>query len=120
MGEFSQEDIDKVTALLREAKKGKRDLDSLMQEAGTAAQVCLGEMYEEGKGVRRNYRLAVEWYRKAAEQGNDYAQCNLGECYENGDGVTKDISEAVKWYRKAAAQGNPYAKDNLKRLGYSE
>ena len=42
MGEFSQENIDKVTALLREAKKGKRDLDSLMQEAGTAAQVCLG------------------------------------------------------------------------------
>ena len=105
MGEFSQEDIDKVTALLREAKKGKRDLDSLMQEAGTAAQVCLGEMYEEGKGVRRNYRRAVEWYRKAAEQGDAAGQYELGWMYREGMGVDKDCQEAVKWYRKSAEQG---------------
>ncbi|MDD6813949.1 MAG: hypothetical protein PUD60_06075 [Akkermansia muciniphila] len=56
MGEFSQEDIDKVTALLREAKKGKRDLDSLMQEAGMSeeslgmSEKAVG-MSEEGFGM---------------------------------------------------------------------
>ena len=60
-------------------------------------------------GKQINYVKAVEWFRKAAEQGNDVAQYNLAMCYERGEGVVKDLAEAVKWYRKAAEQGNDVA-----------
>ena len=52
---------------------------------------------------------AVEWYRKAAEQGNAWAQIQLGAHYMNGEGVPKDLVKAVEWYRKAAEQGDASA-----------
>ena len=38
------------------------------------AQFCLGFMYDEGLGVVQDYAEAVQWYRKAADQGNAGAQ----------------------------------------------
>ena len=46
------------------------------------AQDNLGEAYEEGLGVHQDYVEAVQWYRKAAEQGLANAQYNLGVMYE--------------------------------------
>ena len=51
-------------------------------------------------------RVAVDWYRKAAEQGHADAQFNLGCCYDNGSGIPKDPGKAVYWFRKAAKQGH--------------
>ena len=73
-------------------------------------------MYENGRGVERDYKMAAEWYRKAAEQGYSEAQYNLGMCYEAGRGVEQDDKEAVEWYRKAAEKGNKDAKKALERL----
>ena len=39
-------------------------------------------MYEEGRGVEQDYATAVEWFRKAADQGDANAQYNLGVMYE--------------------------------------
>jgi hypothetical protein len=66
----------------------------------------------------KDYNSAVQYYHKAAKQGDTIAQHYLGVCYEKGRGVTKSISEAVKWYRKAAEQGNEKAKSKLRSLGY--
>ena len=83
----------------------------------TSDIVKLGEDYYYGEnGKQKDYVKAVEWFRKAAEQGNDDAQFNLGMCYEFGQGVVKDLTEAVKWYRKAVKQGNDLAKEMLKAL----
>ena len=71
------------------------------------------DYYYGGNGKQTDYSEAVEWFRKAAEQGHAGAQNNLGVCYENGRGVLKDYSEAVKWYRKAAEQGHAGAQYNL-------
>ena len=49
---------------------------------------------------------AVDWFRKAAEQGLAEAQFYLGKCYENGEGVEQNLTAATKWYRNAAEQGN--------------
>ncbi|MDD6180996.1 MAG: hypothetical protein PUB01_02840 [Desulfovibrionaceae bacterium] len=43
----------------------------------------------------------MEWYRKAAEQGDAQAQCNLGVMYDKGDGVRQDKSAAKEWFGKA-------------------
>ena len=77
------------------------------------AQFLLGKCYSEGQGVATNLEEAVNWYRKAAEQGNAKAQYSLGDCYEYGYGVTKNETEAANWYRKAAEQGNAKAQYNL-------
>jgi len=71
-------------------------------------------MYDRGLGaLPRDLKEAAKWYRKAAEQGDEYAQHNLGFLYRTGQGVLEDDKEAVKWYRKAAEQGHAKAQGGL-------
>ena len=76
-------------------------------------QLNLGLMYAKGQGVRQDYAQAVQWYHKAAEQGDAEAQFNLGLMYAKGQGVRQDDAQAVQWYRKAAEQGIAEAQFNL-------
>ncbi len=62
---------------------------------------------------KQEYEQAVDFFRKAAEQGLATAQFNLGVCYDYGKGVSQDYNEAVKWYRKAAEQGHASAQCSL-------
>ena len=66
-------------------------------------------------------KLAVEWYTKAAEQGNEDAQNNLGNLrrwYDMGEGVEKDQYKAANnvtyLSTETLIQGNVgvYAKDD--------
>ena len=70
-------------------------------------------MYDEGRGVARDDRKAVEWFRKAANQGHAFAQNNLGWMYKEGRGVARDDRKAVEWYRKSANQGHAYGQTTL-------
>ena len=78
-----------------------------------AVQNRLGNMYEFGEGVERDYAEAVKWYRRAAEQGYALGQYCLGDMYDNGKGVTQNYAEAMKWYRKAAEAGSADAQCDL-------
>jgi len=73
------------------------------------------ELYQKGRNLydQNNYKEAVVWLRKAAEQEHTNAQIYLGYIYDKGNGVTQDYSEAVKWYRKAAEKGDASAISNL-------
>nr|WP_304273665.1 tetratricopeptide repeat protein [Phascolarctobacterium succinatutens] len=74
----------------------------------------VGRYLEEGwGGVTKNKIEAVEWYRKAAEQGYDLAQYNLAVFLANGIGCAKDEEKALKWYKKAAEQGHAKAQYRL-------
>lgn len=77
------------------------------------AMNVLGEIYAEGKQVKRDYKEAVVWYRKAADQGVARAQYHLAALYEIGQGLPHDEAEAARWYRKAAEQGLADAQYNL-------
>lgn len=59
---------------------------------------------------------AVNWFRKAAEQGIDAAENNLGTCYATGEGVLKDYVHADKWFNLASAQGCEDAKQGLSEV----
>ncbi|ODS31478.1 MAG: hypothetical protein SCARUB_03409 [Candidatus Scalindua rubra] len=78
----------------------------------------INELYNKGHSYDKqgNYKEAIKWYRKAAEQGHARAQAILGIMYSQGQGVEQDFKEAVRWYQKAAEQGIDYAKEALKRL----
>lgn len=70
-------------------------------------------MYANGSGVAKNDANAVDWYTKAAGQGDANAQYNLGIVYAHGDGVAKNEATAVEWYTQAAKQGYADAQYNL-------
>ena len=84
-----------------------------MLEAGCEARALFARTSKKGRGVTQDYKDAVKWLTKAAEQRLGEAQANLGVCYVIGNGVTKDEKEAVKWYTNAAEQGNATAQKNL-------
>ena len=65
-------------------------------------QNMLGIWYEKGLGTKQNYGLAIEWYKKSAEQEYASAYGNLGDLYNYGEGVTQDFSKAVEYYTLGA------------------
>lgn len=71
------------------------------------AEIKLGYMYDQDRGVPQDYAKAVAWLQKASEKGERDAQSKLGFMYYGGKGVAKDFAMAAKWFRKAAEQGNP-------------
>jgi TPR repeat protein len=71
-------------------------------------------MYRKGKGVLKDYKEAVKWYQKAANQGFARAQNNLGLMYANGKGVLKSMAQAKYWIQKA------YEGDNKKASALAE
>lgn len=83
-------------------------------EAGDAvAQYCLGNLYEDGCGVRQDRRVAARWYTKSAQQGFCFAQRDLADLYLQGSGVKKSSQKAYYWYELGANQGDILAQLNL-------
>ena len=80
------------------------------------AQVNLGFLYKNGKGVERNLRTAEQWFRKAADQGSSRAQNNLGNMYLQGIGVEQNDQLAAEWFRRASLQDNHRAQYRLGML----
>jgi TPR repeat protein len=80
----------------------------------TQTQNELGKLYLNTNPVNdHDFREALNWFNKAAEQGYSRAINNIGLMYANGWGVKKDNNEAIKWYRKAAESGLDIAQLNL-------
>jgi len=77
------------------------------------AKFRVGLMYENARGVPKDYAEAMKWFSLAARQGNANAQERLGIMYENARGVPKDYAEAMKWFSLAARQGNANAQERL-------
>jgi TPR repeat protein len=73
-------------------------------------------MFTVGRGVKRNYATAIEWFTKAANAGYASGQFYLGDMFEKGRGVKRDKRTAVNWYKKAGDQGHQEAINRRKRL----
>lgn len=118
-GDIVDEDIEAGTDLLTRAA-----------ECGDAeAQYRLGRMHSRSEQIlkyilkRRDsngeealqeyYAQAVQWYRRAAEQGHVKSQYQLGLMYDLGLGVSEDGAQAVQWFRRAAEQGYVEAQYHL-------
>jgi TPR repeat protein len=70
-------------------------------------------IYANGRGVPQDYRAAVNWLRKAVDQGYAPAEFNLGQLYFAGKGGPKDESEAVRLIRDAADHGVAAAQSRM-------
>lgn len=72
-------------------------------------QFYLGYAYD----LEADYKKAVEWYTKSANQGFAEAQYNLGAMYVHGQGVKQNYTKALEWFTKSANQDNAKAQYNL-------
>lgn len=78
--------------------------------------ILLTILYANGQGVPQDYKAAVRWYTKAAEQGDENAQVNLGLMYDDGTGVPQDKVHAYMWFSIAAVNGDDDATKNRDRV----
>jgi len=74
-------------------------------QAGDARrQYEMGRMCFYGDGMPQDSEQAVEWWQKAAEQGNYEAQLALVSAYRTGTGVEKNGRLANYWLEHAGRQ----------------
>lgn len=61
-------------------------------------------MYQDDQGVEQDHQAAMDWYLKAANEGDPNGQRKVGLLYANGFGIAQDYSTAMDWFIKAAHQ----------------
>lgn len=94
-------------------EKSFNRLSEMAEQGISEAQLAIADVYAQGrKAVSQNWKNALLWYEKAAQQGNAQEQNALANYY------IKDIPEqnyalAAEWYTKAAEQGLAEAQKNL-------
>ena len=75
-----------------------------------AAEYLLGQMYELGRGVKKDMQKAVDLFTRAASKGYTAAQAKLGQIHLE---ATKDYHSALSWFHKAAEQGYALAYSSI-------
>ncbi len=93
-------------------------MEGYYKQGFAPAQYNLGVMYDKGQGVRQNFKKAVNWYQKAAEQGHPEALYELGVMYAEGQGIEQDFIEAYKLLSIAAKAGRSGSKNQLDKLNW--
>jgi len=96
------------------------DLERSAAWGNPAAQHKLGMTYLAGlKEIPRNPAKAIEWLRKAADQGHIAAALQLGWAYWKGANIPNDMNQATMWLRLAAEGGEPTAQHTLGEIYFS-
>lgn len=81
------------------------------------AQTTLGTLYQLGQGgLKADYKEALKWFQRAAQQGEPGAMYRLGYMYYSGQGVPQNVPEAVRWFKKSACEGFAVAQYTLGRM----
>jgi len=99
-------------------KKALEILQPLADQGNSQAQAMLGILYDNGQGVEKDPKVALQWYLKAAEQGLPVAQHDVGVRYFQGIGTAQNYVEAAKWWEQAANAGLADSRFNLGLMYY--
>ncbi|OOM14515.1 tetratricopeptide repeat protein [Clostridium saccharobutylicum] len=95
------------------------------EQGNNESSFNLAEIYYYGRGVEKDFTLALKYYLKAANNGHtksahkvikiyegkanigelEYSRL-LGDIYLKGKMVKKDIQKAIKWYEVSAESGS--------------
>ena len=98
------------------AEHGYKDAQfclGLLLERGYEREAAVWPKWKRDKDRMGKWRESVDWYRKAAEQGDARAMRALGMAYYEGERVEQDYGKAAEWFRKAAALGDFAAQRNI-------
>ncbi len=88
------ESPEEIAAIANAAERGNQ-----------GAQLLLGLIYREGRGVPRDAAKALYWLEQAARERQPYAAYALGQMYAAGEGTARDTAKAIDWWRVAADEG---------------
>eukprot|EP01022_Parablepharisma_sp_SALTPOND_P020189 TRINITY_DN359_c0_g2_i1.p4 TRINITY_DN359_c0_g2~~TRINITY_DN359_c0_g2_i1.p4 ORF type:complete len:532 (+),score=84.88 TRINITY_DN359_c0_g2_i1:10440-12035(+) len=78
------------------------------------AYLGLAKLYEAGKGVEKNYEIALKNYKIAGELGESIGYKKCGDLMYTGKRLENpDMETAIQYYRKAAELGNAEAMNIL-------
>lgn len=80
------------------------------------AQLLLGQILLDGRGIERDIPLARQWFAIAAQAGSAMAHNMLGRCLEHGWGGEVDLPRAALAYQAAAYAGLDWGMYNLGNL----
>ena len=80
-------------------------------EGNNAAVFDVATMYWKGWGVEKDYRKAIEYFKKLSDTGSAHATFVIGEIL-----ASIDVSEAIAYYEKAIQLGNKVAKERLDEI----
>lgn len=110
---------------LPKTRADRQEMDEVLKmiieaaEQGHAKAIFnLGGFYGSGKGVPIDYKMAVKWYRRAAENDSDEA-CQILGChnvavaYRDGKGIPQNGPLAVEWFNKGVARGDARCQSDL-------
>jgi TPR repeat protein len=118
MAQDNDEKIDRLFNAADEAwedgdLKKAADLFRQCAELGdVAAMLNIGYFLDEGLGVKADKSAAMDWYRKAYDQGDASAANNIAILHrEQGD-----TTGAAEWFEKAAELGDGDAHVELARI----
>lgn len=64
-----------------------------------------GYMYDQGKGVLQDYKIAGKYFTLACRYGSGMGCSNLGVLYEEGEGVSQSDLKAKLYYGKSCRLG---------------
>ncbi|MDQ9091706.1 tetratricopeptide repeat protein [Pseudoalteromonas haloplanktis] len=73
----------------------------------------LGQLYEGGFGVTRDYHKAAELYQQGVKKQHVDSMFALAVLYQEGKGVKLDKQMSVKLFKQAAEKNMPAAQFNL-------
>ncbi|MDH0302746.1 MULTISPECIES: tetratricopeptide repeat protein [unclassified Pseudomonas] len=80
------------------------------------AQLLLGQILLDGRGIEEDATVARRWFSIAAQQGSAMAHNMLGRCLEHGWGGDANPTEAAIHYARAADAGLDWGMYNLGNL----
>jgi TPR repeat protein len=110
-------DSDELGARLAgDPRQAARVILAAAGEGLVEAQLLLGQILLDGRGIERDPALARTWFEIAAAQGDAMAHNMLGRCLEHGWGGAVDWHGAASHYRHAMERGLDWAMYNYAGL----
>ncbi len=86
------------------------------KKGNARAQFDLAMMYHKGEGIKRNEKLAFNYFHKAARNNSVEAKFQMGINFSEGRGVRKQTQLAKYWFKLAAKAGHRTAMAHLASL----
>ena len=78
----------------------------LAVEGDPVAQLNVGRMLIDGRGVDVDDKKAIKWFQKAAAQGNVDAKVSLGIAYLFAKGTERNTKQACKLFKQLWYKGD--------------
>ncbi len=103
-------------ALAADPRRAARLILAVAGQGVVDAQLLLGQILLDGRGIQADPALARRWFEIAAAGGHAMAHNMLGRCLEHGRGGPADLTQAARRYRLAAEAGLDWGLYNLANL----